>query len=637
MKTIFLLVFLMGYVLTPGTLNAKSYSFSSYLPKVEKQGDNLYIQINTLKPEKDFYIYYRAKGLKHFQVRKMNTDKEGSVYYHLSTETLYGKDIEYFIVENRENRSDSISPVFTIAEFTDKESPDIYFLDAGPPTADGSSKDPLFFRLGASLSSSTRIHDDSDFPGQKFDANGNIRVYKNIYNEKYQFDFDTNFTYTHNPSEEESKVNLSSMKVAFKKGAHSVEAGDLSINSTEFTTSYLTRRGLFYQMDGKTLYLSSFFTNSQQKTGFDGFGIPPSEAYIFGASAGVNVGTTFKVRGLFMTGKDNLDSKTVTSTEDVFREGSLYSVWGELNLFQNRLVLKGEFSRSTFGKAEEKDKLEKESDTAWWAGGDFNYGVVTAHVDYKKIGGKFNSIANLFLENDWEGLAGNIGLTIKSFSLNVRYTDRTTNLTSVVQPMLHTKNAAADFSWLVANHVQLGAEFSLDNLDYDESSGMQTGSEDMDTIRYAGTLGYIAGSNGITLKLGKTESKTFTSNIDAAVAINLRFGNFLTLNPTFSYQNTENFIDNSTSKIYNAYLNGELTFIPELFSLSVSSSWTKTDNTYTDSTVLSAGGNLNFYMAKIFNHKVQPTISLRGKYEEFKNGDTKTDNVTLYLQADISF
>jgi hypothetical protein len=627
----------MGYVLTPGTLNAKSYSFSSYLPKVEKQGENLYIQINTLKPGKDFYIYYRIKGLKHFQVRKMNTDKLGSVYYHLSTGTLYGKDIEYFIVENRENKSDSISPVFTIGEFTDKESPDIYFLDAGPPAADGSSKDPLFFRLGASLSSSTRIHDDSEFPGKKVDANGNIRVYKNIYNEKYQFDFDTNFTYTHDPGEEESKVNLSSMKVAFKKGAHSVEAGDLSISSTEFTTSYLTRRGLFYQMDGKTLYLSSFFTNSQQKTGFDGFGIPPSQAYIFGATAGVNMGTIFKVRGLFMTGKDNLDSKTVASTEDVFREGSLYSVWGELNLFQNHLVLKGEFSRSTFGKAEEKDKLEKESDTAWWAGGDFNYGVVTAHVDYKKIGGKFNSIANLFLENDWEGLAGNIGLTIKSFSLNVRYTDRTTNLTSVVQPMLHTKNAAADFSWLVANHVQLGAEFSLDNLDYDESSGMQTGSEDMDTIRYAGTLGYIAGSNGITLKLGKTESKTFTSNIDAAVAINLRFGNFLSLNPNLSYQNTENFIDNSTSKIYNAYLSGELTFIPELFSLSVSSSWTKTDNTHTDSTVLSAGGNLNFYMAKIFNQKVQPTISLRGKYEEFKNGDSKTDNVTLYLQADISF
>ncbi len=80
-----------------------------------------------------------------------------------------------------------------------------------------------------------------------------------------------------------------------------------------------------------------------------------------------------------------------------------------------------------------------------------------------------------------------------------------------------------------------------------------TGSEDMDTIRYAGTLGYVSGSNSLIFKLGKTESKTFTSNIDGSVALNLRFGNFLSLNPTLSYQSTENFADDSTSKIYNAY------------------------------------------------------------------------------------
>ena len=618
-------------------LNAGTYSFSGYLPRVKKAGSDLVIKINTLKIEKDFYIYYRIAGLKNYQVRKMKIDKEGSVYYQLSTENLYGDTIEYFIVESNKSVSDSISPVFTITEFTDKESPEIYFLDAGQESGGGTPKIGFPLKLGASLSTTSRIQDDAEFPGEKFDATGNIRLYRNISEEKYEFDFDTNVAYMHRPSETESKFNLSDMKVRFRAGEHTFAAGDLSINSTEFTTSFLTRRGLRYEMVGKTLYFSSFFTNAQEKTGFDGFGIPATDANIFAATAGVNIGTTLKVRGMFMTGKDNLDSKTVVSTEDVFREGNVYSFWGELNLLNNKLQLKGEFAHSSFGSGADSTTVEKESDTAWRAEADFSHGIVMAHVDYKKVGEKFSSIANLFLQNNREGLNSNIGLTIKSFSLNLRYQDQKTNIDSEVQPMLHNKNIGADFNWLVANHVQLGAEFSLDNLDYDKSSGLLTGSEDMDTIRYAGTLGYVSGSNSVTFKLGKTESKTFTSNIDGSVALNLRFGNFLSLNPTLSYQSTENFTDDSTSKIYNAYLNGELTFIPEYFSLSVNGSWTKNDNTFSDSTSISVSGNVNFFMSKLFKYKLQPTLSLRGKYEEYKNGSTGTSNTAVYLQADISF
>lgn len=631
------MIFLIGLLCCCLSLNAGAYTFSGYLPKVEKVGSDLVIKINTLKIEKDFYIYYRTEGLKNYQVRKMKMDKAGRVYYQLSTENLYGDTIEYFIVENNKSVSDSISPVFTITEVTDKESPEIYFLDAGQESGGGTPKIGFPLKIGVSLSTTPRTHDDPEFPGEKFDITGNIRLYRNISEEKYEFDFDSNVTYMHRPSETESKFNLSDMKVRFRAGEHTFAAGDLSINGTEFTAYSLSRRGLRYEMVGKTLYFSSFFTNAQEKTGFDGFGIPAADANIFAATAGVNIGTMLKVRGMFMTGKDNLDSKTVVSTEDVYREGNVYSIWGELNLLSNKLLLKGEFAHSSFGSGADSAAVEKESDTAWRAEADFSHGVVMAHVDYKKVGEKFSSIANLFLQNDREGLNSNIGLTIKSFTLNLGYRDQKTNITSEVQPMLHTKNIVAYLNWLVANHIQLGAEFSLDNLDYDESSGLLTGSEDMDTIHYAGTLGYVSGSNSLIFKLGKTESKTFTSNIDGSVALNLRFGNFFSLNPTLSYQSTENFTDDSTSKIYNAYLNGELTFIPEYFSLSISSSWTRNDNTFNDSTSISVNGSVNFLMSKLFNYKFQPTLSLRGKYEKYKNGSTSISNSAVYLQADISY
>jgi hypothetical protein len=638
MKLKAIAAFIVSMVLGIGFLSAAgSYQISGYLPKVEKSADALTIRIDTLQDKKDFYIYFRTDGLKHYQVRKMKRDKTGNVYYQLATANLYGKKMEYFVVESEKELSNSMTPVFTIAEITDKDSPEIYFQETQEGAAPGGKKRDPLFKIGASVSSNTQLHDDSEFPGKKFDANGNLRLYRNISNEKYQFDFDTNFAYMHNPSDTEEKFNLSEMKVNYKRNGHSVAAGDLSINNTEFTTSFLNRRGVHYQLEHKLLFVDTFFANAQQKTGFDGFGIPPSEAHLFGATAGVNIGNILKVRGMFMTGKDNLDSKTVVSSDDVVREGTVLSVWGEMSLLQNKLTLKGEFARSNFGRAADSASLTKEADTAWRGEADFTHGVVSAHADYKKVGEKYSSIANLFLQNDREGLSSNIGVMIKSFALNVRYMDQKTNLNSTVTPMLHTKNIGADVNWLIANHFQLGAEFSLDNLDYDKSSGLMTGSEDMDTIRYAGTVGYIAGSNGITVKLGKTESKNFTSNIDGTVALNLRFGNVLSINPTVSYQSTENFTDDSTSKIYSAYLNSELTFIQEWLSFTFSGSWVKNDNSISESTQMTMQGNLNLFLTKLFNSKIQPSLSLKGKYERFESDGTENDNVTLYLQADLSF
>ena len=197
-------------------LNAGAYTFSGYLPKIEKSGGDLVIKINTLKAEQDFYIYYRSKGLKNYQVRKMKVDKEGHVYYQLSTANLYGDTLEYFIVENGKNVSDSISPVFTITEFTDKESPEIYFLDAGQESGGGTPKIGFPLKFGASLSTATRIQDDAEFPGNKFDATGNLRLYRNISEEKYEFDFDTNVAIIYTPEKNE-KINVDVTPSKFQK------------------------------------------------------------------------------------------------------------------------------------------------------------------------------------------------------------------------------------------------------------------------------------------------------------------------------------------------------------------------------------------------------------------------------------
>ncbi|MEN8153201.1 MAG: hypothetical protein ABFR75_04200 [Acidobacteriota bacterium] len=620
------------------SFNLESFTFSNYLPRIEKGKEAVTIKVSTLSRSKDFYIYYKTDGIDKYQVRKMKIDKDGYIYYRLPIENLYGARVDYFIVDSGKDKKKIMSPVFTVTKFTTKESPEVYFMSDNSGSTAVKKKNP-FLKLSASLSTSTKLMDNNDYPGKDFTASSNMRLYKNIYDNEYQFDFDSNFTYMdkNSISENESQINLTSMMVRFKKGNHKFEVGDVSINNTEFTTSYLSRRGLNYEMNGQKIYVNAFTTNSQQKKGFDGFGIPAPRANLFGTTIGYNYKSMFKVRALFLTGKDTVDSKTVVSTDDLYREGNLISTWSELHLFKNKLSLKGEYSRSNFGKGEDSDDVTKESDSAWKAGFNYNYKILNASANYKKIGSKYNSIANLFLSNDKEGLTSNIGLTFKSASLYVTYLDQKDYIDNPLQDMLHTKNMNTTFSWLIGNHFKVGANFGVNNLKYDKSTGLQNSGTDMNTTKYSGSLGFMSGSNGITLKVGKTESENFTSNIDASVALNLKLGKFLTFYPTVSYTNTENFSDNSESNMMSVYISSELSFIPQVFTLSMSGSYSNSESAHSNSKSTSLNANLNFYMTKLFKYKITPTLSIKGKYQESDYNGTKTDSTAVYLQFDLSF
>jgi hypothetical protein len=610
---------------------------ANYLPLVEKQSNQITISIKPQKTKGLFFLYYRTDGMKNFQIRKMQTDPNGRVNQRISTENLYGKNLEYFIVEKRENGTESVSLTHTIANFTKKKSPDIYFQTNGSLAPQNPSREPIL-NINGSLSTSTKISDNSEFPGQNYTANGNLRIFKNISKNNYQFDFDTNFVHMDPWNQEtEKRINLSSMMIRFKKGDMQFEAGDVSVNATEFTTSYLNRRGLRFELNGKTLYLSSFYTNSQQKTGFDGYGIPESKAGIFGAVAGVNLKNVMKIRGMFLTGKDNLDSKTIFSNENPYREGEMFSLWGELNLLKNRLQLAGEISSSKYGSAQEEAKLKKESDTAWKAGIKYNHGILSFSTDYEEIGNHFNSIANLFLQNDREGLSSNIGLNIKRFSWNISYLDKKNYIHNPLQDMLHQKRAGTSLNWGIGSHFRIGADVSRDNLDYDSTTGFQTSSSDMNTYNYTASIGYMAGSNGINFNFGKIESVNFTSNMNASLALNLRFGQFMSLNPTLGYQVNENLSDGSKSTIYNFYLNSEITFIPQYFTLTLSGSYMNNESEFNKSNNWTVGANLNFFMAKIFNNKIRPSLSIKSQFQGAKYGNSESNSAIFSLQADIAF
>jgi hypothetical protein len=627
-----------GILLLTLAVSGQSLQRGKCLPRVEKTVDQVIIRITPPQERGVYFIHYRTDGMEGFQIRKMQVAASGVFLCRIPTENLYGKNIEYFVTENKGGKMVPVSLTHTIPGFTRETSPEIYFQSAESPTAPR-RKPELPFNVNASLSTATKLDEENDsgFYQQNYTANGNLRIYKNIVKNNYQLDFDTNFVHIDPYETKETRINLSSMMVRFKKGGMQIEAGDVAVNETEFTTSYLNRRGLRFEYAGKSLYMNSFYTNSQQKTGFDGYGVPEAQAGIFGAVAGVNLKNTLKLRGMFMTGKDNLDSKTVSYNQNPYRAGDIFSLWGELGLFKNRLQLAGEISSSNYAAGEDEDTLNKESDTAWKAGLKYNYGILSFGVDYEDIGDRFNSIANLFLQNDREGLSSNLGLNIKSFSWNVTYVDKKNYMHSLIQDALHQKRIGTTFNWGLGSHFRIGADLSRDNLDYDSSTGLQTSSSDMNTNSYSASFGYMAGSNGININVGRTESLTFTSNLNASLALNLRFGRLLSLNPTLSYQENENLGDGSKSTIYNIYLNSEITFIPQYLSLTISSSYMNNESPYGTSTNWTAGCNLNFFAAKLFKDKIRPSLSLKSMFQGATYGDTKTNASVFHLQADIAF
>jgi len=601
-------------------------------PKVVHEGNVLRIEV-TFQSSQALSFFYKPAEMSEYQCRTMLEEPKDIWTCQVETETLFGETLEYYIQRDGAS-SEEISPLFTL---------DLSFLNEAalpetPPPAPPPSS-PLL-RIGATLSGDFFIKEGGSQETQvvnKTDINGNIRIYRNITDGDTQIDLDATLSYMKNHAENDTATNLQTLIIRFKNNNHLFEMGDLTINFSEYSAAYLNRRGLQYGFSSQSLNFGTFWANSQQKTGFNGLGFPPAKGMLMGAYAGFNLVQRIILQGVFITGKDDQSSKTLYSSEDSYREGYLSSFFSTIHIFPGHWSVDGEFAASNFGAALTEADLEKKTDTAWKGSTSISLGPVSGHFQYQSLGQNYNSVANLFLQNDRKGLMGSLMVTQGNFSLNFSYQDQQTYIHHPTQPSQHNRNLGAQLNWLIANHFNLGGEFALDNLEYDAATGLHTGGESMKTMRGSVFVGYVAGSNSITFRAGKTESETFTSNLDASVAMNLRFGTFFSLSPTASFQRTTNLSDNSDSDILSLFVSGELSFIPSLASITFTGSYSQSKNINADSDTLSLGANANLFLSSLFKNKVQPSLSLRGQYQKGNYNSESSDYWTLFLHADLSF
>jgi hypothetical protein len=608
------------------------------IPQINKTAQQVIVSIPNVEVNNYWYICYRTERQKNFQMRKMHPDTSGNAIYHLPTNMLYGKNVEYFIVKKGANVC-SRTPIFTIVDANANSIPEIYFIENSPLENQANPAQDPFLTLSGSMSGADRFYQKEEDESKNASLNGNLRVFRNINAEKYQFDFDSSFSIFSPKSDSEKAINFAGLMVRFKKGNHQIAMGDLNINQSEYTAPSLNRRGINYEFVGQKLYFNIFLANSQQLSGFDGIGIPPSDAGIIGAVVGTNIGPSLKIRGLILSGQDNLNrGKTITYEENPFRAGNIFSFWGDLSLLKNRLQLTGEYARSSFGtSAAEEIETSQKNDNAWRSGFTYNHGIINASATYRWIGENFNSIANLFQQNDRDGIDSNLGLTIKTLSINVSYINQKSYLHTLSQDGQRQKRLSTNIGWQIDSRWRIGTDFSLDNLDYNSKNALPAVTPDMDTLNFSGNLGYTSASSNFSLTLGKIKSGNFTSNFSGQLACSLRFGQFMNLSPIFSYQNSKDLIGNNTSNIYNININSEITFIPQWFTFTCSGAYMRNVGDSFKSTAIMANANLNFFMAMLFKDKIHPVLAAKGEFQSNKSADFKTTNVSFRLQFDISF
>lgn len=608
------------------------------VPQVSRSGQQVVVTMPAAADHDQWYIYYRTDRQGNFQVRKMKADRQGKATYQLATDMLYGRNVEYFIVKETAAGTGR-SATYTIADANTNFVPEVYFQENPPLESPATTAADPLLSFSGSLSRTDRLYQQEEDASAAQSTTGNLRVFKNISNEKFQFDFDSGFSFFSPAPAEAKALNLSSLMVRFKKGAHQVAMGDLAISQSEYTAPALNRRGIHYEMSGREMYFSAFYTQSQEMSGFKGFGIPPADAGIIGAVAGVHIGSTLTLRGLVLSGRDDLNTgTTVVAGENPFRSGNIFSFWGDLNLFNNSLQLNGEYARSFFGTSTGPESaVAKEYDNAWRGGLNFNWQGVTASANYRHIGENFNSIANLFQQNDREGLEGNLGVTIRSLSIQVAYSDQKSYLYSLTQDGQHEKRALTSIGWQLDPAWRIGADLSLSNLAYRSKTALPLASPDMDTLSFNGNMVYTFPAGSFTLMLGRIKTGDAMSNFSGQLACSLIFGQAMNLATVFSYQRSNDLLAASSSDIYSFTINSELTFIPQWFTFTTSGSYMRNVGDGFASTAVTIDANLNFFMAKLFKDKIQPMLTARGEIQSSQSAGLKTTNLSFWLQAALSF
>ena len=604
-------------------------------------------------------IFLRYEGIEEFQARPMTKSEDGFYVLEFDTSTLPDLAFSYYLAAGT-----SVGIVTFPAwgasgpfEVKAKEAGPAAEIpgDIPPPQEEVSPAAPpepgLPFPIKLSGSGQAILEEKVPAPGaETYPAAGNIRVMITPPQRgAFNINFDSNFSYTSAPLAGNKPLDLSNMNAALFLSNHTIRAGDISLNESDYSIQSLGRRGFEYSFDNQKAYLHAFTVNSQEVKGFKGFGLPQPQVSILGGAAGYRIlGQALFLKTLFVTGKDTPSQGVNLGLPEGLasaggRQGQVFAVIEESRLWSDRLSFKAEFARCRYD-ADLSDQSGPVSGNAFLVGSGLSSGILTAGLNYRFVDRDFNSIGLQTLANNRSGWEAMLGLNRGIFGLSGSFMGQRDNVSDDPESATTSNlDGSLNLSLAVTPQAQIvvGARLGKQETDPGESGAL---AQDSATHEFSGSLNLMIGqSSSVNLAVAssrlesqaapETEGSTLTFNLGGS----LLAGQWLSLSPSFGFSQRREKLTGRRFDTFNAMTAGELFFWPRAWSMFLTASFSRADvPDGLASTSLDLMGGLNFYLSQLI--KVEGLLlSLKGSYRFMDMTGLETTDWRALAQCDFSF
>ena len=594
-------------------------------------------------------FYYRQPGLDTFQVIPLTRGEAGDYALSFNTSLLTTPGFDYYLeawTGKTKVRSPAEAPEKCHAASGQGEAPPAVPSDIPTPQAEEAA-----FRMPihASANGLKMIsHKQAAAGAVESNASGNLQVSLDIRPaSRWGGRVDATAAYASQQALPGAQpFSLANLMMTLTGGSHSLKAGDLNFNESEYTVFGLGRRGFDYTYDNQKLYVRAFTASTQQVTGFAGLGFPKAQTRLYGGAAGYKfLGEALSLKAVYVGGKDDpsLGLGVGAASTYTARQGDAAALIEETHLFSQSLNLRAEFASSWYD-GDLSDTNGRVSDSAFQVGGDMRVGAFNAGARYKRIGRDFNSVGLSYLTGDRKGWESNVGFTKGAVSIQGSYSREQDNVKDdPAQPMTRNLNGQ------LACTINFSSKFSM-NGSYRRSDqatfqgGLLIPQQDGQTTEISGGAAWMPSANAsVNCTVVDSETTSINSPDVNAQALtinaggNFRAGEVLIFSPSVSWSRTSFATLGTTASASNGNLTLELWMIKQVLSLAFygTGGLNETPGAGTSKT-LDLTAALGFQLGNIIKF-MTVTLSLRGNHNRQDIAGNVVTDTRLFAQGDLAF
>jgi len=610
-------------------------------------GEELRIEASAKEEVVWMRFCFRAEGFDNFQIRIMDESPGNSYSHVLDTSQLVRTTFEYYLSAKSKDKiyffpEGAPREVFKVTGQTQESPPE----KEKQISEQKKEKFKLPFSVSLNGNVQARISQEQANEGEEtFLGDGNIRLAKFYQKGNLRANFEMNSAYTSHPLEGNGNLSLSHLTLSVTNKNHLVRMGDLSLNSSPLTAFGQGRRGAEYQFDNQKFSFHLFDISSQQVEGWEGL-IPKSSLSLFGGDLGYSFfNQKFNLKAIYVAGKDDpARGKNVGSSFLERRKGNVWALVQELKLFDNRLLINGEFAQSKSDR-DLGDEEGSRTDHAWNIRGNLTYGVLTFRGSYKFMGKDFNPIGYQYFVNDRKEVEAFSEIAYKKIWINLSYRDGRDNTDNDPNRFTsYNKYGEATVNWIVYNWVSLNLGYRRNKQETFQGLHKETLFGDNSTADYRLGLNFLFRSGAalnFSVSHSELASKSNPAQDNESLVVNLgswlRLGNVFSLLPSFSLSTSRNELTNLKTNTFNSFINAELSLIPRIFSISTASAFSQTEVGREKIDNLYLSGYLNLYLGWIREKLARNFFSLRGELRKTKSASYEDKSMSIYLLLNFSF